>query len=147
MDSFSRPPRSRQVCYPVTSRPSTRAQEKRFTYWKYAPCCHWCGNTLVSRARTPHLTHSRLVYSYECEWAWAVCSAYMARVRVNACVPSQTLAFLERTGRGLPNASLHSLERSSPHFYWTFEFVVDFMLLELDACRRHHHCWADYTNG
>ena len=97
-----------------------------------------------------HPVHPRLVFNYEREWAWALCSAYMAEVCVNSRIfiqPTQTIAFLERVTPGIPNASIHPSERASPHELWTFGAVVGFMLRASVISEQHLHPWVDFTTS
>ena len=97
-----------------------------------------------------HPVHLRLVFNYEREWAWALCSAYMTEVCVNSRVfiqPTQTTAVLERVTSGLPNASIYPSERASTHGLWTFGAVVGFMLRASVISEQHLHPWVDFTTS
>ena len=89
-----------------------------------------------------HPVHSHLVFNYERQWAWALCSACMTEVCVNSRVfiqPTQTIAFLERVTPVLPNASINPSERTSPHGLWTFRAVLGFMLRASVLSEQHLH--------
>lgn len=92
-----------------------------------------------------HPSQTRLVFSYEREWAWAIFSPYMAEVCENARLfiqPSPTIAFLERVSPGLRSVSIHPSERASPHSLWTLGSVLEFMLRASEVSQQHLRPWV-----
>ena len=97
-----------------------------------------------------HPVYDELVYDFEREWAWCLCSAYMNEVWLHGRAfvqPVEVPSFLGRLAPTLPDVPFHPSERCSPPIPWSCSSVLDLMHHAVAVPERNRRPWTDYTTG